>query len=434
MAENLTVVAPAESGSRSRQLGSVEHLHGERGVRPPLAARLVLAGMANLGSGRLTVHLPDGRSHAFGSHHGPQAEMTVLRWRFFSRLLRGADVGAGEAYVDGDWTTPDLVALTRLFLANEESLAPPRAVGVFARWRDRLLHLARTNTRSRARQNIHAHYNLSNDFYRLFLDPSMTYSAGLFESPETSLEGSQRAKYRRLAKWAGLRTGDHVLEIGCGWGGFAEYAATELGCRVTALTLSEEQAEFARQRMRANDIDHLVEIRLTDYRDVEGRYDAIVSIEMLEAVGHRYLDEYFAVCERVLKPGGRMSLQAITIPDQKYDRYRRGMDWIRKYVFPGGHLPSVGAVQSSLARRTGFVITALDDIGSHYATTLRHWRRRFWMKIDSVKELGFDDRFIRLWDFYLATCEAAFLQRAIGDVQIQLVRAGDPVRGSGRSS
>jgi cyclopropane-fatty-acyl-phospholipid synthase len=387
--------------------------------------------MARLVEGRLTLRLPDGSSHTFGSGVGPQAELVVRRWRFFSRLVRGADVGAGEAFVDGDWTTPDLVALTRLFLINEDSLAPPRVVGLVSRWRDRLLHLARTNTRSRARQNIHSHYDLSNDFYRLFLDPSMTYSAGLFEPPDIGLEGSQHAKYRRLAEWAGLRHGDHVLEIGCGWGGFAHYAATELGCRVTGLTLSEEQARFARRRMKENGVDHLVDIQLTDYRDVDGAFDGIVSVEMLEAVGHRYLDEFFAVCERALKPGGRVALQTITIPDQKYDRYRRGMDWIRKYIFPGGHLPSVGAIQASVARRTEFVITALDDIGGHYATTLRHWRRRFWLKIDSVRDLGFDDRFIRLWDFYLATCEAAFLQRAIGDVQIQLVRAGDPVRRSG---
>jgi cyclopropane-fatty-acyl-phospholipid synthase len=331
--------------------------------------------------------------------------------------------------VDGDWSTPDLVALSRLFLANEEVLAPPRLVGLLGRMRDRLLHLLRTNTRFQARRNIHAHYDLSNEFYGLFLDPSMTYSAALFSDPAQGLEAAQRAKYARLAEWAGLRPDDHVLEIGCGWGGFAEYAAGELGCRVTGITLSEEQARYARRRLEARGLGDRVEIRIVDYRDVEGRYDAVVSIEMLEAVGHRYLDDFFAGCDRVLRPGGRVALQTITIPDRVYDRYRRGTDWIRKYIFPGGHLPSLGALQAAMAKRTGFVIDRMENVGDHYATTLRHWRRRFWTKVDAVCALGFDGRFVRLWDFYLASCEAAFRQRQIGNAQLQLSRIGDAARG-----
>jgi cyclopropane-fatty-acyl-phospholipid synthase len=354
--------------------------------------------------------------------------MAVHRWRFFGRLLRGSDIGAGESYVDGDWSTPDLVGLSRFFLANETALAPPKWLGLIGHTKNRLLHMMRSNTRTQARRNIHAHYDLSNDFYGLFLDPSMTYSAALFSPSGIGLEEAQRAKYRRLAQWAGLRASDHVLEIGCGWGGFAEYAAGELDCRVTGITLSEEQARFARQRMLEKGLDQRVDIRLLDYRDLEGSYDAIVSIEMLEAVGHRYLDGFFAVCDRVLRPGGRAAIQSITISDQIYDQYRRGFDWIRKYIFPGGHLPSLGAIQSSLARGTGLVVDRLDNIGDHYATTLRHWRRRFWMKIDDVRALGFDESFIRLWDFYLATCEAAFLHREIGDLQIQLSRAGERQR------
>ena len=395
----------------------------------PLAARLVLARLDRLRDGRLTVHLPGGEHRVVGGCGSPDADITIHHWRFFSRLLRGADVGAGESYVDGDWSTPDLVALSRLFLANEEVLAPPRLVGLLGRMRDRLLHLLRTNTRLQARRNIHAHYDLSNDFYGLFLDPSMTYSTALFTDPAQGLEAAQRAKYARLADWAGLRPGDHVLEIGCGWGGFAEYAAGELGCRVTGITLSEEQARYARRRLEARGLGDRVEIRIVDYRDVEGRYDAVVSIEMLEAVGHRYLDDFFAACDRVLRPGGRVALQAITIPDRVYDRYRRGTDWIRKYIFPGGHLPSLGALQAAMARRSGFVIDRMENVGDHYATTLRHWRRRFWMKVDAVRVLGFDDRFVRLWDFYLASCEAAFRQRQIGNAQLQLSRIGDAVRG-----
>ena len=394
----------------------------------PPSARVVLAGLGRLRDGSLIVNLPDGRSHTYGAQDAPHGELTVHRWRFFARLLRGADVGAGESYVDGDWSTPDLVALTRLFLANEDVLAPPRLVGLMGRMRDRVLHITRSNTRVQARRNIHAHYDLSNDFYSLFLDPSMTYSAGLFTGKGVGLESAQKEKYKRLAEWAGLRRGDHVLEIGCGWGGFAEFAAGDLGCRVTGITLSKEQASFARRRLQERGLADRVDIRLVDYRDVTGTFDAIVSIEMLEAVGHRYLGGFFEVCDRVLKPGGRVALQTITIPDQAYDRYRRGSDWIRKYIFPGGHLPSLGAIQESIGRRTAFVVDRLDNIGESYATTLRQWRRRFWMKIDAVRDLGFDDRFVRLWDFYLATCEAAFLQHHIGNIQLQLSRVGETGR------
>lgn len=414
---------PPESENASR-LGS--RAIAEDGI--PLAARIVFAGFRRLREGRLTVHLPDGSSRTFGVTDSVQVEMTVHRWRFFRRLVRGADVGAGESFTDGDWSTPDLVALSSFFLANEDVLAPPRLVGVLSRVRDRLLHLARSNRRVQARRNIRAHYDLSNDLYRLFLDPSMTYSAALFDRPGISLEQAQKAKYERLARWAGIQSGDRVLEIGCGWGGFAEYAAGELGCSITGVTLSEEQAAFARNRMQARGLTDLVDIRLTDYRDVRGSFDAVVSIEMLEAVGHRYLDSFFAVCDRVLRPGGRVALQTISIPDQVYDRYRRGTDWIRKYIFLGGHLPSLGALQASMARNSTLVVDRLDNIGDHYATTLRHWRRRFWIKIDAVRELGFDEEFVRMWDFYLATCEAAFRRRHIGNIQLQLSRAGETGR------
>jgi len=430
MTESLFRVVDAEESSSGEKPSGGGRSEGtprshSQSQSTPLAARAVLAGLGKLRDGALIVHLPDGTNRKFGNHDALPGELTVHRWRFFSRLLRGADTGAGESYVDGDWSTPDLVALTRLFLANEAVLAPPRLVGLMGRMRDRLLHMTRSNTRVQARRNIGAHYDLSNHFYSLFLDPSMTYSAGLFTRDGMGLEAAQNAKYRRLAEWAHLRKGGHVLEIGCGWGGFAEYAAGALGCRVTGITLSEEQATFARHRMQERGLSDLVDIRLMDYRDVTGSFDAIVSIEMLEAVGHRYLGGFFELCDRVVRPGGRVALQTISIPDQQYDRYRRGSDWIRKYIFPGGHLPSLGWIQTSMARRTDFVIDRLENIGESYATTLRQWRRRFWMKIDAVRDLGFDDSFIRLWDFYLATCEAAFLQHQIGNLQLQLSRAGE---------
>ena len=400
---------------------------------PPLAARIVLRRLAKVRQGHLVVRLPDGSVRTFaGAARGasPVMELDVHRWRFFSRLLRRGDVGAGEAYVDGDWSSPDLVGLSRWFLANEPALAPPSLLGALGRARDRVMHLVRSNTRRQAKRNIHAHYDLSNDLYASFLDPSMTYSSALFDRPGLDLGAAQRRKYRRLADWAGLEAGDHVLEIGCGWGGFAEVAALEYGCRVTGITLSEAQAVYARQRMRRRGLEHLVSIEVVDYRDVEGAFDAVVSIEMLEAVGHRFLGSFFEACDRVLCPGGRMALQTITIPDQVYDRYRRGTDWIRAYVFPGGHLPSVGAVQRSLARQTSLVIDRLDDMAEHYATTLREWRRRFWFAEDRIRALGFDDRFLRTWDFYFATCEAAFSQRQIGVLQLALSRCGQDGRRS----
>ncbi len=399
----------------------------ERAPGPPLAARIVLDRLARIQRGHLVVRLPDGTVRTFaGSRGGANAVMAldVHRWRFFSRLLRRADIGAGEAYVDGDWSSPDLVGLSRLFLANEAELAPPSVLGVIGRFRDRVVHLLRSNTRAQARRNIHAHYDLSNELYALFLDRSMTYSSALFDRPDLDLEAAQRRKYERLAEWAGLRPGQQVLEIGCGWGGFAEFAAGEFGCSVTGVTLSDEQASFARVRMAKAGLDDRVQIRVVDYRDVEATFDAVVSIEMLEAVGHRFLDEFFATVDRVLRPGGRVALQTITIPDQIYDRYRRGTDWIRDYIFPGGHLPSLGAIQGSLARSTGLVIDRLDDLAADYATTLHSWRNRFWDQEDRVRALGFDDRFMRMWEFYLATCEAAFRDRQIGVLQLSLARSG----------
>ena len=393
----------------------------------PIAARIVLNRLEGIRRGHQRIRLPDGTIRTVtGSEQdvSPVTELHVHKWRFFRRLLLRGDIGAGEAYVDGDWSSPDLVALVRLFLDNEDELAPPTIVGAVSRLKDRLAHLLRSNTRKQARRNIHAHYDLSNQLYGLFLDPSMTYSSALFDHPGLDLEDAQRRKYRRLAEWAGLEEGQRVLEIGCGWGGFAEFAASEIGCSVTGITLSEAQARYARRRLNAAGLDDLAEIRVVDYRDVDDTFDAVVSIEMLEAVGHRFLDGFFATCDRVLAPGGRMALQTITIPDQVYDVYRRGTDWIRAYIFPGGHLPSLGAIQGSLARRTSLAVERLEDMADDYAATLKIWRRRFHDRAIEVRELGFDDRFIKMWDFYLATCEAAFSERQIGVLQLSLQRTG----------
>jgi cyclopropane-fatty-acyl-phospholipid synthase len=419
--------APMVANQVPRVSAMMAHSRNGRARPLPLAARLVFGRLDRIRHGHLVVRLPDGTSRTFAGVAGKTAAVTELevhRWRFFGRLLRRSDMGAGEAYVDGDWSTPDLVGLTRFFLDNESELAPPSLIGAFGRFRDRLTHVLRSNTRTQAKRNIHAHYDLSNQLYETFLDPSMTYSSALFDRPGLDLEAAQRRKYQRLAEWAELKPGQHVLEIGCGWGGFAEFAAGELGCRVTGITLSEEQASFARRRMERSGLADQVQIRVVDYRDVEACFDAVVSIEMLEAVGHRFFDGFFETLDRVLRPGGRVALQTITIPDQIYDRYRRGSDWIRSYIFPGGHLPSLGAIQGSLTRRTGLVISRLDDLAEDYVATLHEWRERFWAKEDRVRDLGFDDRFMRMWDFYLATCEAAFRDRQIGVLQLSLARTG----------
>jgi cyclopropane-fatty-acyl-phospholipid synthase len=325
----------------------------------------------------------------------------------------------------GEWSSPDVAAVVRLFLANHELLAPSRWLGWAGRVRDLAGHALKANTRRGSRANIRAHYDLSNDFYSLFLDPSMTYSAAYFSEDSTTLAAAQQAKYERLALLAGITPGDDVLEIGCGWGGFAVWAASRLGCRVTGLTLSEAQADFARELVRRKNLDHLVEVRIQDYRDVAGSYDALVSIEMLEAVGHRYLGSFFAACERNLRPGGRVAIQVITIPDQRYTQYRRASDWIRKYIFPGGHLPSLGAMQQAMARSSRLVVEKAVDIAPHYAETLRRWRRRFLSQTDRVRSLGFDATFLRMWEFYLASCEAAFATRHLGTLQLALVRSGE---------
>jgi cyclopropane-fatty-acyl-phospholipid synthase len=369
--------------------------------------------------GGLTVVLPDGSEHRFGdptaAHHG---EVRLSTHRALQRMLLGGETGAGEAYVDGDWSSPDLVALVRVMALNRS------AASLSGDWwqvpsgiRRRLAHRARRNTKVNARRNISAHYDLGNDFYRRFLDETLTYSSAVFERPGQSLADAQRAKYRRMAERAGLSAGMHVLEIGSGWGGFALFAAGELGCRVTSITISREQHRLATDRVRAAGLDHLVDIELRDYRDVTGRYDAVVSIEMLEAVGAEYFATYFESIDRVLAPGGRLSLQVITFPDVAYEPQRRGANWIQTYIFPGGLCPSLAAIERSL-HRTSLLIRDVTDISPSYVRTLRAWRTSFLADLEGVRALGFDDRFIRMWEYYLAISEVGFETGMVQDLQI----------------
>jgi cyclopropane-fatty-acyl-phospholipid synthase len=384
-----------------------------------LAWRVGLAAAERIREGRLTVVLPDGSRRTFGDPAATlHAEIRIHDRQALVRMLLHGETGGGEAYMDGLWSSPDLPGLLRLAARDREALA--LSAGWFrvpAQVRRTIAHRIRRNTRTGSRRNIAAHYDLGNDFYQLFLDETMTYSSAVFATPDQSLAEAQRNKYRIVAANAGLAAGQHVLEIGTGWGGFALYAAGELGCRVTSVTISREQYDLARARVHAAGLDDLVEVQLRDYRDVEGTYDAIVSIEMLEAVGAEYLATFFEVCDRALRPGGRMSLQVITFPDAAYERQRRGANWIQTYIFPGGLCPSLAVIERA-TRDTRLLITGVTDIAPSYVRTLRAWRQRFLARLDDVRALGFDDRFVRMWEYYLALSEAGFATGISQDLQI----------------
>jgi cyclopropane-fatty-acyl-phospholipid synthase len=393
------------------------------------AERLLLRGASRIRVGCLTVVMPDGRRRVFGDPtSGRRGEIQVHDRTAAVRLLLYGETGAGEAYMDGQWSSPDLEALIELAALNRSALAMSGG-----RWRlplelpRRLAHRARRNSKAGARRNVSAHYDLGNDFYRLFLDETLTYSCAVFETPDQSLADAQRAKYRRIAEGAGLEAGMHVLEIGSGWGGFALYAAGELGCRVTSITISKEQHALARERVREAGLEHLVDIQLRDYRDVVGQYDAVVSIEMLEAVGAEYFTAYFEAVDRALEPGGRSSLQVITFPDAAYDAQRRGANWIQTYIFPGGLCPSLAEIERSL-HGTRLLLRSAVDIAPSYVRTLRAWRTRFLENRDAIRGLGFDERFMRMWEYYLALSEAGFATGLTQDHQIVLEKA----RGIGR--
>jgi len=388
-----------------------------------LAWRIGLGALAHLRVGGLTVVLPDGTRQHFGEPGSSlQGEIRIHDRAALVRILLGGETGAGEAYMDGTWTSPDLAALIRVAALNREALALSRGW-----WRVPLqlprtvAHRLRRNTKRQSRRNIAAHYDLGNDFYRLFLDETLTYSSAVFAAPEQSLADAQRNKYRRIAEGAGLdrasAAGRHVLEIGSGWGGFALYAAAELGCRVTSITISQEQHDLARERVRAAGLEHLVDVQLRDYREVEGTFDAIVSIEMLEAVGAEYFATFFEACDRALRPGGRLSIQTITFPDAAYDTQRRGANWIQTYIFPGGLCPSLAVIERA-SRSTRLLIRSVADIGPDYVRTLHAWRTRFMAQLDHVRQQGFDERFIRMWEYYLALSEAGFATGITQDLQI----------------
>jgi cyclopropane-fatty-acyl-phospholipid synthase len=336
--------------------------------------------------------------------------------------LRG-DVGIGDAYVNGDWDSDDLPAFVELALLNQHATGRVRPLAGLFTLASRVRHALRRNTRAGSRRNIRRHYDLSNEFFALFLDASMTYSSAIFERPDEPLAAAQRRKFARFGEWLSLGPADHVLEIGCGWGGFALFAARTYGCRVTGITISSEQFALARERVRAAGLEDRIDIRFCDYRDVRGRFSRIVSIEMLEAVGRERWPAFFERCHDVLADDGLIGIQVITVPDHRFETYVRRCDWIQAHIFPGGCLPSLGALCRAMSARTPLVVRRVDDIGAHYAETLARWRRAFLSRLPHVRSLGFDDRFIRMWHYYLASCEGAFRARSIGDLQVILGRA-----------
>jgi cyclopropane-fatty-acyl-phospholipid synthase len=380
--------------------------------------------LARLAHGQLIVEGASG-TRRFGPDADPTATIRVHHPRVFRRLIAAGEIGLGESYMDGDWSTPDLVGLVRLLLANRDLMDRlPGWAGWLARGRDALAHRWRDNSPDGSRHNIRAHYDLGNDFFRLFLDPHLLYSCALYGHPDDSLETAQVNKLRTICEKLGLGPRDRVLEIGTGWGGFALFAAAHYGCRVTTTTISAEQYRWTRDLLaRAGRTGTRVDLRLEDYRDLRGRFDKIVSIEMFEAVGLRHYDDFFSSCDRLLDRDGLMLLQTITVDDWRLADYRSAPNWISKHIFPGAELASVAGILASIARTGRLALFHAHQIGTHYARTLHAWRERFHMRLDEVRALGFDERFIRMWDLYLGYCEAAFEARHIGNVQLLLTRA-----------
>lgn len=373
--------------------------------------------------GRLTFNFPDGRKLRFtGRENGPEAEIDVHDYDFIKHAMAGGDVGFADAYMNGMWSTPDLTAVLRFFSANFEAVGKLARGGWIVRSMNMLRHMfARRNSREGAKKNIIAHYDLGNDFYEKWLDPSMTYSSAIFESPNQSLHQGQLNKYRGICDKLQAGPSSHILEIGCGWGGFAEYAAKQRGARVTCLTISPSQRDYALARMQREGLSDRVEIRLEDYRDHQGTYDGVASIEMFEAVGEAYWPSYFDKVFSSLKGGGRAALQIITIDDSLFDRYRQRVDFIQHHIFPGGMLISESVLKQQF-EKAGLRHDGVTYFGQDYARTCREWARAFNDRWDEIREIGFDEPFRRLWNFYLSYCEAGFTDGRINVGQFQATR------------
>ena len=389
----------------------------------------ILRNLKPMQKGYMQLMLPEGEVLTFGDvGHHLHADAHIKSNNFFKRAFLFGDIGFAESYMDGEWETSDLTKLLSWFLLNIDnaptlsgSKMQSAALNIF-RWYNKVFHSKNENSLHGSKKNIAEHYDLSNDFFRLFLDPSMTYSSAYFTKPDLDLEAAQYEKYDSLCTSLKLNPDDHVLEIGTGWGGFAEFAAKNYGCKITTITISKEQHAYAVERIQNAGLSQLVEVRLQDYRHVEGTFDKVVSIEMIEAVGAQYLKTYFDKIQSVLKPSGVLAIQAIICPDARFDTLKKNVDFIQKHIFPGSLLPSIAAINASVNATSDMFLFGLKDLGKSYATTLAEWRDRFNTNIDKIRQMGFDESFIRKWNYYFAYCEAAFDMRNINVVQMVYTR------------
>ena len=392
------------------------------------ARRAILRGLSRLKYGQLTLverfsESDPAEQMTFGAGDGIRAEIVVSNPNFYWRILRGGSIGGAESYIENEWDSSDLTAVIELVAANQSWLDRIEAqTGLVKRLATKIGHWLNRNTVKQAKQNILAHYDLGNDLYQTFLDKEMLYSSGCYDSPTDTLEQAQINKMERLCQQLQLSSSDHVVEIGTGWGGMAIYMARHYGCKVTTTTISDAQYDYACQRVTEQGLGHLITVLKEDYRRLTGQFDKLVSIEMIEAVGQRYLPSYLRHCQALLKPGGIMALQAITIADQRVDYYAHNVDFIQKYIFPGGFLPSVTYLAQSLTKQTDFVIRQLYDFGLDYAATLKAWRARFEHALPQITALGYPPEFIRLWRFYFCYCEGGFMARSISVVHLTMTR------------
>ncbi len=399
---------------------------GRDGMLSRLARKVLLQRLALIRDGEIRIQ-DNGQTMRFGARTarcGLAATITVRDPEFYSLAAFGGTVGAGESYIHGYWRCDDLTALVRIMVLNREVLQN-LDTGLAARGSAllrRVLHWANRNSKRGSARNIAAHYDLGNELYKLMLDETMAYSCGIFLNEDATLHEASIAKFDAVCRKLALTSSDHLVEVGTGWGGLAIHAAERYGCRVTTTTISREQHDFAKEKIAARGLSDRITLLFEDYRDLKGQFDKLVSIEMIEAVGARYLDTYFQKCSSLLKPTGAMLLQAITLQDQHYARALRSVDYIQRFIFPGSFIPSVSAINESVARATDMKLFNLEDIGPHYAPTLRIWRERFFANVARVRELGYPESFNRLWEFYLCYCEGGFAERQLGDVQMLLTK------------
>jgi cyclopropane-fatty-acyl-phospholipid synthase len=402
-------------------------------VGEKIAREAIFRLLSKLQVGSLTLH--EGPcSHHFGSvdkPHEPQAEVHIHSPAVYSQMLTGGSIGSGEAYMKGYWSSPDAMDVMRIFSANLVLLNKfDASQSVFVKLALKIAHRFNRNTYKGSQLNIAAHYDLGNEFFQLFLDPTMMYSSALFSDKSASLEVASETKLDELCQQLELKSDDHLLEIGTGWGGMAIHAAKNFGCRVTTTTISQEQYDFASARVREEGLEGQITLLCEDYRNLTGEYDKLVSVEMIEAVGHDFYQNYFRMCSGLLKPNGKMVIQAITMADQRYKEARDSVDFIKRYIFPGGCLPSVAVMAQHIARDTDMQIVHLRDITADYAETLAHWRQRFLANLEAVRGMGFSEEFVRMWDFYLCYCEGGFRERVISTVQLAFAKPDYRFQGS----